>query len=809
MSRGGEHYSSNEFHDPHPHDYPMALTGANRASAAASAGEIAPIFALCALALMALAGGWLQLPQLAGGLASLPVMTPITAFTFLAGAGSLVCWKTGQLLCARLAAAFVVSMGAVTLLEPVLGLDLRTFLGPQGRMAPHTAAGFVLCGAALSLLETGQQQIQASQALLVGALVLVCIAITGHLLGVPSLYGVSPERGLSLPTALAFGALILGIDARHRVYGYATAMFGRGSGGFLLRNILVVALILPALLAWLRAFGEHAGLLDDASGRIMANVSMVTLVALGALLLLRTARQLDRYERRMTEANLQLEQRVAVRTTQLVQSQRHLGDVLDHVSAFVGLLTPSGTLVEANRAPIEAAGLSSDDVLGKKFWDCYWWNYSAESREQMREVVAKAAQGEASRFDVVVRMAGDTRMWIDFQLAPLRDESGRITDLVASAMDITARKETEKALRASEQRYRALVENTDEGFCILQLLFDDTGMPIDYRFVEINKVFERHTGMHDALGKKVRDLVPGIEQFWIDTYGKVALTGEPIRFIDHAESMGRWFDVYALRIGEPHERKVGVLFNDITDRKTAEAALQEAHRHKDEFLAILGHELRNPLAPIKTGLQVLRVAEQRGQPLAAAVLPMMERQVQHMGRLLDELLDVSRITHGKIELRKEPVDLLLVIQAALETSRPMINGKEHTLEVRLPQEPIMVDADFVRLTQVFANLLNNAAKYMHAGGRIDVSVEPQAEHVVVSVRDHGFGIAPDSLSSIFGMFTQGGGLLSKSQTGLGIGLALVERLVALHGGSVEAHSDGPGKGSEFLVRLPVRSAGPP
>ena len=206
--------------------------------------------------------------------------------------------------------------------------------------------------------------------------------------------------------------------------------------------------------------------------------------------------------------------------------------------------------------------------------------------------------------------------------------------------------------------------------------------------------------------------------------------------------MGRWFDLYATRIGEPYERMVGVLFKDITDHKRAEEALREADRRKDEFLAILAHELRNPLAPIRNGVEILRLTEKPGQRGVPSILPMMERQIRHMGRLLDELLDISRITLGKIELRRQPMDVAQAIDAAVETTRPFIEERHHTLEVVLPSEPVRVDADPVRLSQVFANLLNNAAKYMDAGGRISVRAERQGEFVVISVRDFGVGIAP-------------------------------------------------------------------
>jgi PAS domain S-box-containing protein len=764
------------------------------------AGHFVPVVAIVALSILALAGWLLGLPQLAGGFGKLPLMTPSAATTFLAAAISLVCWQKHWRTAAVAAAAFVLLAGGVALTEFFLGTDVPSGLSPGRPMGPRSALGFLLCGGALLLLEGGERRVRCSQILVGGAFVVVAVSVLGHLLGVPALYSVSPEQGLSVTTALAFSALMLGIGVRHVDRGYMAQILGSGAGGLLLREFLVVVLVLPPLFALLLAAGEHAGLsYTPRTILLIAGVMFVLLIAV----LLRAARLLDRYEQRLVDANAHLEQQVAARTTRLTDSEEHLRRVLDNLSAFAGVLAPDGTVLQANRAPLQASGLTDADVLGRKVWECYWWNHSAELQEQVREVVRRAAQGETFRFDVKVRMPGDSRMWIDFQLVPLRDASGRITHLVPSAMDITARKAAEKALKGSERRYRTLFENIDEGFCIIQLVFDESEKAVDFRFLEVNRAFEQHTGLQNAAGRTARELAPAIEPFWFDRYGRVAITGEPLRFTDQSTAMGRWFDLYATRIGEPHERMVGVLLKDITAHKTAEEALREADRRKDEFLAILAHELRNPLAPIRNGVEILRLAENPGQRSVQSVLPMMERQVQHMGRLLDELLDISRITLGKIELRRQPLDVAHAIDAAIETSRPFIAERNHALETVLPTEPVLVDADPVRLSQVFANLINNAAKYMDAGGRIFVKAEQQGKHVVVSVKDDGAGIAPADLTSIFEMFSRGGGSPSDSQSGLGVGLALAKRLVALHGGSIEACSDGLGRGSEFRVRLPV------
>ncbi|HEY4231839.1 MAG TPA: ATP-binding protein [Lacipirellulaceae bacterium] len=244
---------------------------------------------------------------------------------------------------------------------------------------------------------------------------------------------------------------------------------------------------------------------------------------------------------------------------------------------------------------------------------------------------------------------------------------------------------------------------------------------------------------------------------------------------------------------------------DVTQQYLAESALREADRRKDEFLAMLAHELRNPLAPIRSCLELVRVG-QSDESVAQDAWSVIDRQVRQLTRLVDDLLDVSRVTRGMIELRKERVELSALIQSALETSRPLIDAANHELTVSLPPEPIVLDADPTRIAQVFANLLNNSAKYTPPGGRIQIQARQVGPNVVVVVRDNGVGISREGRDCVFDMFRQVDRSLERSQGGLGIGLTVVRRLVELHDGTVTVQSDGPGAGSEFIVELPVASA---
>ncbi len=241
---------------------------------------------------------------------------------------------------------------------------------------------------------------------------------------------------------------------------------------------------------------------------------------------------------------------------------------------------------------------------------------------------------------------------------------------------------------------------------------------------------------------------------------------------------------------------------DVSTSKRTELALREADRRKDEFLAILAHELRNPLAPIRNSLHILRLGN-RQDPTAARVSEMMERQVDHMVRLVDDLLEVSRITRGKIELRREPVEIAAVLRVAVESSRPLMDAAGHELAISLPPEPLTVNGDRVRLAQVFSNLLNNAAKYTEPGGHGHLVANRVGDSVTVAVRDDGRGIPTELVPRVFDLFMQVDRGADRAQGGLGIGLTLVRSLVEMHGGRVHARSDGAGHGSEFVVRLPL------
>lgn len=407
------------------------------------------------------------------------------------------------------------------------------------------------------------------------------------------------------------------------------------------------------------------------------------------------------------------------------------------------------------------------------------------------------------------RRPGGELRWIDVTGLLQFTADEELPRILGTAADITDRKRAEERLRASEERYRTLFESMDEGFCVIEVLYDRRGNPDDYRFLEINPAFEKHTGLANALGKCIRELVPDHDAHWFETYGRVARTGEAVRFEQEAKAMGRWFDVYALHLGEEGSNKVAVFFTDITARKRDEEALRQlasdlstANRRKTEFLAILAHELRNPMAPIRSGLELMRLAGDNAETVAR-VREMMDRQLGHLIHLVDDLLDIARIAGNKLELKIQRVDLKSLVKSAVETSQPLIEGGGHAFSVELPDEDVFLDVDPIRISQVIGNLLNNAAKYTPPGGLITLSAFRMDGDAVISVTDTGIGIPEDALAVVFEMFTQVGRSTHAVHGGLGIGLSLVRRLVEQHGGAVSVASPGPGKGCTFTVRLPL------
>jgi PAS domain S-box-containing protein len=437
----------------------------------------------------------------------------------------------------------------------------------------------------------------------------------------------------------------------------------------------------------------------------------------------------------------------------------------------------------------EVLGQTVESLLGVKVWS------------EIQPYRERVLSGEALEYEVDVERPSGERQRMYCVLNPAREASGRVGGYVVAITDVTDRQ------RVAEARdlLAAIVDSSDDAI---------VSMTLDGRVTSWNTGATQLFGYTAAemLGHPALCLSPPPEEHSIlDGISK----GERIR---HHEAVrfakdGRHLDISlsAAPMRDHMGRVVGVaqVARDITESKAAEAAikrsqeaLRDADRRKDEFLALLAHELRNPLAPLVNAVELLRPAA-TGDAGLRRIRDMMARQLTQLQRLVDDLLDVSRISRGCIELRHAPVPLARALESAIESCQSLITARKHTLTIDVPPDPVLVEGDFARLAQVFANLISNSVKYTEPGGRIDVAIRKEDAHAVVSVRDTGIGIPIESVDTVFDMFSQVEAHRLHAGGGLGIGLALVRSLVEMHSGSVAVQSEGPGTGSTFTVRLPL------
>jgi PAS domain S-box-containing protein len=401
-----------------------------------------------------------------------------------------------------------------------------------------------------------------------------------------------------------------------------------------------------------------------------------------------------------------------------------------------------------------------------------------------------------------------TARTVEHCTAPIRDVHGAIRGVVIIVRDITERQRARRAQRESEERFRQLVDHLHDVFWIHEL----DGPRVAYVSPAYEAVWGRSCrSLYESPLSYLEAVHPEDRERAARAHRKLeggAATAHEYRVVQ-PDGKVRWVWDRRFPIRDKSGRVVRLvgIAEDITERKRAERALQKADRRKDEFLAMLGHELRNPLAPIRSSLDMMKHSISQGGDWEQEY-EVMAKQVSHLTRLVDDLLDVSRISHGKIDLRKEEVELSPLLHRVVKMIRPRFDERLLEFEVSFPAEPIRLDADPTRLEQVLWNLLSNAAKYTDPGGRVWLIAEGRVDHVVLRVRDTGTGISAEMLPRIFEFFVQERRHHGRSRGGLGIGLSLVKLLVELHGGRITARSAGPGRGSEFVVRLPVLTEAP-
>jgi PAS domain S-box-containing protein len=422
-----------------------------------------------------------------------------------------------------------------------------------------------------------------------------------------------------------------------------------------------------------------------------------------------------------------------------------------------------------------------------------------EDRQRYLDAIARTVDPNGSghlAIDVRALMPSGAVKWLHIVLQVIFSEiDGRMKPDkgICAAADVTERMVAERAMRAAQRMTESVIEHAGA----LVWAKDLSG-----RFILSNHAWRKLHGLTEEAARDVTDMVvfgPANAAKLRENDARVIESGEPIVVHEKAQVQGRTvtYRSHKFPLFDDAGRVWAVcgVSTDITE-------VVEADRRKDEFIATLAHELRNPLAPIRNGLEILKRTP--GMPAAAVkVREVMDRQLAHLVRLVDDLLDVSRITRDKLELRVKPVTLQEIVDHALEASRPGIEAADHKLEVRLPALPIRIEGDLTRLAQVVSNLLNNAAKYTPPGGHIEIEGRFQGDHVCIDVCDDGSGISADKLPAVFDLFSQADRTVHQAQGGLGIGLWLVKKLVEMHNGSIEATSAGPGKGSTFTLKLPA------
>ena len=483
----------------------------------------------------------------------------------------------------------------------------------------------------------------------------------------------------------------------------------------------------------------------------------------------------------------------------LARSQKQLRLFVEQAPISIAMLDRHMKYIATSRRWIAEYGSGYDDLTGRNYYEVH-----PDVSDKWRNVHRDALAGAALENDDDQWIQADgTERWLRWAVHPWTDESGKIGGIIISAEDITERKAADLALREREDDLNRA-----------QAVGHIGSWRLDVRRNELNWSAENFRIFGIAEGALLTyetflSCVHPDDRKYVDDMWEAGLSGEPYD-IEHrilVDGKIKWVREKAKLEVDDKGNLVGAFgtTQDVTERKQAELALQEANQRKDEFLALLAHELRNPMAVATTAVYLLQTKGLTDPETCRWATATISNQTDHLKRLVDDLLDVARIGRGKISLQKVQLDLVQLIGKVEQACRPLLDRRQQQFNHRLPTEPLWVEADSARLTQIVTNLLDNAIKFTPANGQIELSLQAEGNEAVISVRDTGRGIAAELLTGIFDTFTQGEVPLARDEGGLGLGLALVKKLTEYHGGSVMASSEGPGKGAVFTVRLPALS----
>lgn len=686
-----------------------------------------------------------------------------------------------------------------------------------GRMGPPGALCWTLIGVALVLTSFPMPRVRRivpRLALLTFAI--ATLSVAGYFYGVSRLYSLPYLTVIAFQTATFIAAVSAGIIAMVPEHAPARWLLDPGATGVVARRAIPLIIVVPFVVGWLRLQGEHLGLYDTRFGVTML---VVVLIILLLAILSWTLRTIAQHE------------------SALQQSERRVTAALESITDGFVTLDRDWRFRFVNAEAAAMLRKPVAELLGSSAWDTFPEAVGGSGYRELHRAAAERTTVEFDDFNPVLQR------WFAARAYPTSDGA-----IAIYFKDITARKQAEEeraADLAGMSRLQHLSTRLVQRGDLSSLLGEILTAAVDLTGATKGNIqfYDRETGQlrifaHQGFGPEFVEYFAArgspygcelaaqrIERVvcedvasapdWQGTEDLRVLLDDGIRAFQSTPLVsreGRLLGVLNTHFGNPHRladrelRHLDLLSRmaaDFIERSQAEEALRKADRMKDEFLAMLAHELRNPLAPIQNAVQVLRLSRPDDERIRSTT-DMLTRQVGQLVRLVDDLVDVSRITRGKIELIRERVELSAVVHQAVEAVQPLVEAKDQDLDVVVPASPIWLNADFTRLTQVLGNVLGNATKFTARGGKISLVAECEPDGgVAIRVRDAGIGIPADQLPRIFDLFMQGDTSLERSVSGLGIGLTLVKTLVEMHGGRIEAHSEGPGKGSEFILRLPT------
>ncbi|NLB42741.1 MAG: PAS domain S-box protein, partial [Clostridiales bacterium] len=470
-----------------------------------------------------------------------------------------------------------------------------------------------------------------------------------------------------------------------------------------------------------------------------------------------------------------------------------------------------GYIIETNSGLPEMLGYDKEELVGKLwpgFVDDEWLDKVNKEWEAQKS-------GKSNRYEIKLKRKDKSSIWAQVNGLSIMDKDGEYTGTLEAFKDITEQKNAENALRKSEEKFRALFDNTVYAFLLEEPIFDENGNVIDVRFLEINPAFEKQTGymVEDFLGRTAMEVIPHVGSQWIEEFDRAFKSAQPVETVYYGSETERWYEkiIFPFSTGLLSEQ-----FIDITERKCIEDALRESEqkanmmvveleeigKNKNEFINMLSHELRNPLATLTSGITLLKHTSKNEKQ--SSTIKVLERQTEHLSKLVDDLLDITRINHKKIILKKETVNLNTIVEDSIVDIKPQFEEKGIRLIEDMCKEPITVHVDSLRIAQCIGNILRNALKFTEEKGIVNVSLKREGENAVINVQDNGIGISHETLTNIFEPFKQDYNPLSSyNNMGLGLGLAIVKEYMEMHHGDVSASSPGVGKGSTFTLRLPI------